>query len=86
MFLTARKPTKLRNAIENNMSSDIKLSKAQMKEIIMSGGNLGVLLSKFVGPLMIVATKVLAPLGITAAMSAIDTGIQKKYMVVEQQL
>ena len=86
MFLTARKLTKLRNAIENNMSSDIKLSKAQMKEIIMSGGNLGVLLSKFVGPLMNVATKVLAPLGITAAMSAIDTGIQKKYMVVEQQL
>ena len=29
---------------------------------------------------------VLAPLGITAAASAIDAGIQKKYMVLEQQL
>ena len=86
MFLTARKTTKLKNAIENNMSSDIKLSKAQMKKIIMSGGNLGVLLSKFVGPLMKVALKVLAPLGITVTMPAINAGIQKKYMVVEQQL
>ena len=29
---------------------------------------------------------VLAPLGITAAASAIDAGIQKKYIVLEQQL
>ena len=29
---------------------------------------------------------VLSPLGITAAASAIDAGIQKKYMVLEQQL
>ena len=28
----------------------------------------------------------LAPLGITAAASAIDAGIQKKYIVLEQQL
>ena len=32
------------------------------------------------------AKNVLAPLGITAAASAIDAGIQKKYMVLEQQL
>ena len=35
------------------------------------------------------AKNVLAPLGITAAASAIDTGIQKKekkYMALEQQL
>ena len=38
-----------RDAIENNMSADIKLSKAQIKKIIMSGGNLGALLSKFAG-------------------------------------
>ena len=31
------------------------------------------------------AKDVLAPLGITAAASAIDAGIQKKYMVLEQQ-
>ena len=29
---------------------------------------------------------VLAPLGITATISAIDAGIQKKYVVLEQQL
>ena len=32
------------------------------------------------------AKNVLAPLGITAAASAIDVGIQKKYMVLKQQL
>ena len=32
------------------------------------------------------AKNVLAPLGITAAVSAIDAGIKKKYMVLEQQL
>ena len=32
------------------------------------------------------AKNVLAPLGITEAASAIDTGIQKKNMVLEQQL
>ena len=31
------------------------------------------------------AKNVLAPLGITTASSAIDTGIQKKNMVLEQQ-
>ena len=32
------------------------------------------------------AKNLLAPLGITAAASAIDAGIQKKYMVLEIQL
>ena len=32
------------------------------------------------------AKNVLAALGITAAASAIDVGIQKNYMVLEQQL
>ena len=32
------------------------------------------------------AKNVLAPLGITAASSAIDAGIQKKYMVLEIRL
>ena len=64
------------------MSTDIKLSKAQISKIIQSGGFLGSLLSKLAGPLMKVAIplakNVLAPLGITAAASAIDAGIQKK--------
>ena len=64
------------------MSSDLKLSKAQISKIIQSGGFLGSLLSKLAGPLMKVAIplvkNVLAPLGITAAASAIDAGIQNK--------
>ena len=64
------------------MSTDIKLLKAQILKIIQSGGFLGSLLSKLAGPLMKVAVplakNILAPLGITAAASAIDAGIQKK--------
>ena len=55
LLLTTRQTTKLRNAIENNLSTDIKLSKAQMSEIIQSEGFLGSLLSKIAGPLMKVA-------------------------------
>ena len=82
LLLTTRQNTKLRNAINNNLATDIKLSKAQIKKLIQSGGFLGKLLSKLVGPLMKVAMplakNVLAPLGLTAAMSAVDGSIQKK--------
>ena len=82
LLLTMRQRTKLRNAFNNNMSADIKLSKAQISKRIQSGGFLGSLLSKLVGPLMKVAVplakNVLAPLGITAAASALDAGIQKR--------
>ena len=67
------------------MSTDVNMSticQAQISKIIQSGGFLGSLLSKLAGPLMKVAIplakNVLAPLGITAAASAIDAGIQKK--------
>ena len=82
LLLTARQKTKLRNAFNNNMSTDLKLSRAQVIKIIKSGGFLGFLLSKLAGPLMKVAIplakNILAPLGVTAAASAIDAGIQKK--------
>ena len=82
MLLTTRQNTKLRNALNNNTATDIKLSKAQIKKIIQSGGFLGKLLSKLAGPLtkiaLPLANNVLAPLGLTAAMSAIDGSIQKK--------
>ena len=82
LLLTTRQNTKLRNALNNNSATDIKLSKGQIKKLIQSGGFLGKLLSKLAGPLMKVAmplTKnVLTPLGLTAAMSAIDGSIQKK--------
>ena len=38
LLLTTRQNTKLRNAINNNLATDIKLSKAQIKKIIQSGG------------------------------------------------
>ena len=82
LLLTTRQNTKLRNAINKNLATDIKLSKAQIKKLIQSGGFLGKLLSKLAGPLMKVALplakNVLAPLGLTAAMSAINGSIKKK--------
>ena len=55
LLLTTRQKTKLRNAFNNNMSTDLKLSKAQIFKIIKSGGFLRSLLSKLAGPLMKVA-------------------------------
>ena len=82
MLLTTRQNTKLTNALNNNSATDIKLSKTQIKKLIQSGGFLGKLLSKLAGPLMKVgltlAKNVLAPLSLTAVMSAIDGSIQKK--------
>ena len=56
------------------MSTDIKISKAQISKIIQFSGFLGSL----AGPLMKVAVPlaktILVPLGITAAISAIDAG------------
>ena len=90
LLLKTRQKTKLRNAFNNNISTNLKLSKAKISKIIQSGGLLGWLLSKLAGPLMKVAIRlaknVLAPLGKTSAASTIDGGIQKKYMVLEQQL
>ena len=81
LLLTARQKTKVRNAFNNNMSTDLKLSKAKISKIIQSGGFLGSLLSKIAGPLMKIAIplakNVLAALGITVAASTIDDGIQK---------
>ena len=95
LLLTIRQNTKLRNAINNNLATDIKLSKTQIKKIIQSGRFLGKLLSKLAGPLMKVAMplakNVLPPLGLTAAMSAIDGSIQKKMrgegikLIIEQK-
>ena len=48
LLLTTKQTTKLRNAIENNMSTDIKLSKDQISKTIQSRGFLG----KLLGPLL----------------------------------
>ena len=82
LLMTTKRKTKLRNAFNNNMSTDLKLSKAQISKIIQSGEFLESLLIKLAGPLMTVAVllakNILAPLGITAAASATDAGIQNK--------
>ena len=54
---TTRQRTKLRNAFNENMSTDIKLSKAQVFKIIQSGGFLGSISSKLSCPLMKVAVR-----------------------------
>ena len=46
LLLTTRQKTKLRSTFNNNMSTDIKFSKAQISKIIQSGGSGGSLLSK----------------------------------------
>ena len=55
LLLTAGQITKLGNAFNNNMSIEIKLSKAQISKVIQSGRFLGSLLSKLAGQLMKVA-------------------------------
>ena len=87
LLLTTRQKTKIRNAFNNNTSTNIKLSKAQINKIIQCGGFLG----KLLGPLLKtglsliknvikpLTKSVLMPLGLTAAASAADAGIHKKY-------
>ena len=81
LLLTTRQTTKLRNAIENNLQTDIKLSKAQISKIIQCGGFLGKLLGPLLKtglPLLKSVIKPLGLLGLTVAFSAIDAGVQKK--------
>ena len=86
-----RQKTKIRNAFNNNRSTDLKLSKAQIDKIIQSGG----FLSKLLGPLLktglpliknvikTIVKSVLIPLGLTAAASAADARIHKKNMRIK---
>ena len=46
LLLTTREKTKLRNAFNTNMSTDLKLSKAQISKITQTEGFLGSLLNK----------------------------------------
>ena len=89
LLLTTRQTARLRNAIQNNMSTNVKLSKAQISKILQFGGFLG----KLLGPLLKNALQLirnvikplpksfLIPLGLTAAASAADAGIQKKRLL-----
>ena len=84
LLLTDRQVTNICKAFANNLSTDVKFSKTQLLKMSQSGGFLGNLLGKLAGPLMKVAMplakNILAPLGVTAAMSAIDESIKKKML------
>ena len=88
LLLTNRQVANLGKAFANNLSTDIKLSKTQLSNMIQSEGFLGRLL----GPLLKtglpliknvikpLAKSVLILLGLTAAASAADAGIHKKVL------
>ena len=85
LLLINRQVANLRKAFGNQLSTDIKFSKAQLSKMIQSGGFLG----KPLGPLLKtglpllksvikpLAKSVLIPLRLTAAAAA-DAGIHKK--------
>ena len=85
LLLTNRQVANLRKASANYLSTDIKLSKAQISKIIQSRGFFGRLLGPLLKtglPLMKnvikpLAKGVLIPLGLTAAVSAADAGIHE---------
>ena len=82
LYLTEKQMTKRIDKIENNMSTDVKLSKVQINKILKEGRNLGKLLMgflpKLIKPAISLGKNILAPLGLSAAMSATDAAIQKK--------
>ena len=88
LLLTTRQITKLRNAFNNNMSTNLKLSGAQISKIIESGGFLGRLLGPLLKTGLPLIKNVIKPLaesvssssGLTAAASAADAGIHKKIL------
>ena len=87
LLLTNRQAANLHKAFANHSSADIKFSKTQLSKMIQSGEFLGRLLGPVLKtglPLITnvikpLAKSVLIPLGLTAAASAADAGIHKKY-------
>ena len=78
-----RQVVNLRLTFVNNLSVNMKLSKAQLSKTILLGQFPGRILGPLLKtglPLMKnpLAKSVLIPLGLTAAVSAVDAGIHKK--------
>ena len=87
LLLTDRQVSSIRKAFSNNSSADIEFSKNQLSKMIQSGGFLGrlfgplletglPLIKSVISPL---SKSILIPLGLTAAASAADAGVDKKY-------
>ena len=70
--------TKLRNVFNNNMPTDLKLSEAQNISIWRIFMIIIKHISTSISESNSFSNKCFTPLGITAAASAIDAGIQKK--------
>ena len=80
--MTIARKTKIRNAFSKKISTDIKLSKAQLAKINQSGRLLVALLGKLAGLLMKVAVtlakNVLAALVPMVSTSAVNGAIQRR--------
>ena len=87
LLWTNKQVANIHKAFANNSLIGIKLSKTQLSKMIQSRGFIGRLLGplrktglplikNLIKPL---AKSVLIPLGLTAAASAVDAGIHKKY-------
>ena len=93
LLLANKQVSNPRKAFAKNTSTDIKLSKTQLSEMIRSGGFLGKLLGPLLRtgfPLMKsvikpLAKSVLILIGLTAVASAADTGIHKKNVSIWSQ-
>ena len=87
VLLTDRQVANIRKAFANHSSVDVKLSKTQLSKMMQSGGFIGRLLDPLLKtgvPLIKnvskpLAKSVLISLELTAAASAADEGLQKKY-------
>ena len=86
LLLTNRQFTNLRNAFGNHTSTDVKLSKTQLTEMQKDG------FLRFLAPLLksglSLIKSIIKPLGmfgLTAAASATDAAINKKFLDLEQQ-
>ena len=83
LLLRERQTTRLRNAFKNNMSTVLKLSKAQISKIIQSREFLGKLLGPLLKTGLPLLKSVIKPQQQTHQLMPV---FKKRYMVLEQQI
>ena len=89
MFLIQTRINKLRGKVENNMPTDIKLSKTQINKLIKESGALGSILARFLPkltkPAISLGKIILAPLGLSSPCQLLMLQFKKKFIVMEQK-